>query len=139
MTRQKYLCPNCRAPVTFGMKFCCNCGVRFQWLTPQEGKQLTTVSCGTPPSSVQDPTVMRLPRQEVQAEEHNKPGWDKPQSYSHKPSIGKQSQPFQNIVPIDNSVGLQDKDLASGRDTAPVKTVIIKLLEHFLDKQASFN
>jgi hypothetical protein len=29
--RQIYFCPNCRAPIVYGDRFCGNCGVNLKW------------------------------------------------------------------------------------------------------------
>ena len=33
--QQQYQCPNCKAPVAFGMRFCGNCGMQLNWPTQQ--------------------------------------------------------------------------------------------------------
>jgi len=33
--REKYFCPNCRAVITCGEKFCGNCGTALRWVIPQ--------------------------------------------------------------------------------------------------------
>ena len=30
-----YFCPNCRAPVAYGYRFCSSCGVKLDWLIQQ--------------------------------------------------------------------------------------------------------
>lgn len=34
--QQWYQCPNCRAPVAFGVRFCGNCGMQLNWPTQQQ-------------------------------------------------------------------------------------------------------
>jgi hypothetical protein len=33
--REKYFCPNCRAVITCGERFCGNCGTALRWVIPQ--------------------------------------------------------------------------------------------------------
>jgi hypothetical protein len=33
--RQIYFCPNCRAPIGYGDRFCGNCGINLEWVTRQ--------------------------------------------------------------------------------------------------------
>lgn len=33
--REKYFCPNCRAVIICGEKFCGNCGTALRWVIPQ--------------------------------------------------------------------------------------------------------
>ncbi len=33
--REKYFCPNCRAVITCGDRFCGNCGTALRWVIPQ--------------------------------------------------------------------------------------------------------
>jgi hypothetical protein len=33
--QRMYFCPNCRAPVAYGYRFCSNCGVKLEWLIQQ--------------------------------------------------------------------------------------------------------
>jgi hypothetical protein len=138
MIRQTYHCPNCRARVSYGIKFCCNCGVHFQWVTPKMDKQLSSVSCSIHPVSAQNATVARLPRQEKLQRGHGCSGWDRPQAHNDEPSAAQPNQRPQYIAAGNKSI-VQEKDLPVGSSTAPVKTAIIKLLEHFLDKQARCN
>jgi hypothetical protein len=37
--RQIYFCPNCRAPIRYGDRFCGNCGTNLEWVVQQSPPQ----------------------------------------------------------------------------------------------------
>jgi hypothetical protein len=37
--RQIYFCPNCRAPIRYGDRFCGNCGTNLEWVIQQSPPQ----------------------------------------------------------------------------------------------------
>ena len=135
--RQTYLCPNCRAPAAFGTKFCCNCGVHFHWIVPQVPNRLSAVTPGLQSRSPQRPKTLKLPLQDEKPEKHCGPGWDKPQSYNHKPQMGKPDQ-YRPDVP-GSSVALKENGPAANGSAEPVRTEIIKLLTDLFDKHGNCN
>jgi hypothetical protein len=91
-----YYCPNCNNPVTFGDKFCGNCGFYFDWPTPQQQMPLQYQQPAPPPGwgqqppSGYQPPVYQPPQYQQPAPP---PGWgnyqnqQQPNSYSYSNRI----------------------------------------------------
>lgn len=129
--RQMYSCPNCRAPVAYGDRFCGNCGINLNWAAQQMPPQSSPLSYGYQYPNQQQPWGQ-------QPEWHQQSGWNQPPPYSQPPVWINPNQCQQRYM-YDNSGSVPQKDNSSAGSTiTPMRTEISKLLADLFDKHIKY-
>jgi hypothetical protein len=120
--QQMYFCPNCRAPIGYGNRFCGNCGISLKWEILQ-----------IPPQSLplwydyQHTAEQQACNQQLQ---HSQP--------PHNQALvsGNPNRNQQRYVRDKRVATSAGKRLSDGGTITPLGTEISKLLEDFFDKRA---
>jgi len=97
----------------------------------------SAVTYGLQSRSPQRLKTLDLPLHNEESEKQCSPGWDKPQSYNHKPQMGK-PEPCQQAV-SGSSVILKENSPSANDSAKPVRIEIIKLLTDLFDKHGNCN
>jgi hypothetical protein len=112
--RQMYFCPQCRALIGIGDRFCSNCGTHLNWVILQTPPRPSRESCSY----------------------HDRQGTQQQQL----PSGAKQSACYQpQKMSKEISVVPQKRSSSSGGTATPINTEISRLLSDFFNKQVNNN
>ncbi len=117
-----YFCPNCGASITYGCRFCTNCGIgidrQMQQIMPNNS------SCGCQYSN-------------------NQQGWN--QQYAQGPlynqaSTGREQNPNRKHHANDNyNNATQQRNHKTGNATKLMRTEIMEIVNELLDRQIRYN
>jgi hypothetical protein len=129
--RQIYFCPNCRALIAAGDRFCGNCGINLNWVVLQ------------PPQSSPVSYDYRCPNQQQrwiqQPRWREQPGRNQPLPYAQAPVCGNPNQ-YQQRYMYDNRGAIPQKKSSSVNGTiTPMRAEIYKLLEEFFGEHIKYN
>ncbi len=120
-------CPNCRAPVSYGDRFCGNCGISLNWVAQQ-----------IPPSL---PFLHGHQNNGQQQTWYQQPGWHE-QSGRPRPTVDSQESVSTNLnqrqqqrhINANHGTVPQSKSSSRHGPVTPMSIEIPKLLEGFFNK-----
>jgi len=116
--QQIYFCPNCRAPIGYGDRFCGNCGINLEWAIRQ-----------IPPQSLPLWYDCQHPEQQQT--------WSHQQVQYNQASVsGNANQNQQQYVHGNRGTTSSGKRSSVDVTAKPISNEISKLLADFFDKQA---
>ena len=135
--QQQYYCPNCKASVFCGDRFCGNCGISLNWAVQQMPVPLSPLSHGYQYTDQQQTWCQ-------QREPYNRQvGWYE-QSGLNLPTVDNQESASGNLNQYqqryrNGNLGTASQKKSSSEDGAvtPISIEISKLLADFFDKRSN--
>ena len=135
---QMYSCPNCGAPVAYGVRFCGNCGSNLSTLAQQLLPLSAALSHAHQRLNPPQNTVQQRQVYTRQTGWSQQPGRNQ-QAQRHVPAHRNQKQQQRREIEGNRAAISQGKGSSVEAIAEPIRAEIIKLMSGLFDKQITRN